>query len=292
MLSDWLDAPPPAPPVSLAGACRASMRFALLGNLVYPGLLVLMLLRLVERPLFGSRRPWTPAITRAVCRASLPVLGLRYIRRGEPMRGAGAVVANHASWLDILTLNAGQRVCFVAKREVAGWFGIGILARTTGTVFIARKSIEADQQREALTGRLRAGHRLLFFPEGTSSDALRVLPFKSSLFEAVFAPGLPRGLRVQPVTVIYHAPPGQDARFYGWWGDMSFVPHLRRVLAPRRRGTVEVIYHPPVAVADFPDRKALARYCEGVIREAHDAGITADGGGCSGAVSPSGQQAP
>lgn len=272
-MSDWLDAPPPAPPVSLAGAFRASARFTLLGNLVYPGLLVLMLLRLVERPLFGRRRPWTPAITRAVCRASLPALGLRYIRRGRPMRGAGAVVANHASWLDIFTLNAGQRVCFVAKREVAGWFGIGILARATGTVFIARRSGEAGRQRAEMAARLRDGHRLLFFPEGTSSDSLRVLAFKSSLFEAVFAPGLPSGFHVQPVTVIYHAPSGQDARFYGWWGDMSFVPHLRRVLSVRRRGTVEIIYHPPVAVADFADRKALARHCEAVIRAAHDAAL-------------------
>lgn len=269
-MSDWLSAPPPVPAVSLAGGYRAGLRFGLLGNLVYPGLALLVLLRLVERPLFGARRPWTPAVTRLVCRAALPVLGLRYTRHGEPMRGAGAVVANHASWLDIFTLNAGQRVCFVAKREVAGWFGIGILARATGTVFIARRGIEAGRQREVLAERLRAGHRLLFFPEGTSSDALRVLPFKSSLFEAVYSPGLPPGLRVQPVTVIYSAPPGQDARFYGWWGDMSFLPHLRRVLSVRHRGTVEVIYHPPVAVADFPGRKALAQYCEGVIRAAHE----------------------
>lgn len=272
-LNDWLDAAPPTPPVSLAGAFRATLRFGLFGYIVYPGLIVLMLLRLVERPLFDPRRPWTPAITRAVCRASLPVLGLRYIRRGVPMRGAGVVVANHASWLDIFTLSVGQRVCFVSKREVARWFGIGILARATGTVFIARKGSEAAAQRDVLSSRLRAGFRLLFFPEGTSSDALRVLPFKSSLFAALYAPDLPAGLRVQPVTVVYHAPPGQDARFYGWWGDMSFLPHLHRVLSTRTRGTVEVIYHPPVAVADFADRKELARYCEGVIRQAHAAAL-------------------
>ena len=64
------------------------------------------------------------------------------------MTAPGAIVANHSSWLDIFALNAAQRVYFVAKSEVAGWPGIGWLARATGTVFIARKGTEAKKQQE------------------------------------------------------------------------------------------------------------------------------------------------
>jgi 1-acyl-sn-glycerol-3-phosphate acyltransferase len=73
-------------------------------------------------------------------------------------------------------------------------------------------------------------------------------------------------MEIQPVTVIYRAPPGATARFYGWWGDMAFAPHLAKVLAKPRQGAVEVVFHPPVAVDVFATRKALAGYCEEVVR--------------------------
>ena len=76
-------------------------------------------------------------------------------------------------------------------------------------------------------------------------------------------------MRIQPVTVVYHAPDGEEARFYGWWGDMEFGTHLLKTLAAPRQGSVEVIYHPPVRVADFPDRKSLARALEDAVRSAH-----------------------
>ncbi len=110
---------------------------------------------------------------------------------------------------------------------------------------------------------------MLFFPEGTSTDSLRILPFKSTLFAAFFTHGMDQIMHIQPVTVIYHAPPGQDARFYGWWGGMEFSPHLVKVLAAPRQGRVEVIFHAPLAVDAFPDRKALAAECERVIRAGH-----------------------
>ena len=64
----------------------------------------------------------------------------------------------------------------------------------------------------------------------------------------------------------YHAPDGADPRFYGWWGDMEFGPHLLATLAAARQGGVQVIYHPPVRVADFADRKALAKAMEEQVR--------------------------
>jgi 1-acyl-sn-glycerol-3-phosphate acyltransferase len=196
------------------------------------------------------------------------ILGIRHRVRGRPMRGRGAVVANHAGWLDIFTLNAAQRIYFVSKSEVAGWPGIGWLARATGTVFIARKGAEALAQKNLFVARLNAGHRLLFFPEGTSTDGLRVLPFKSTLFAAFFEDGLRETQSIQPVTVVYRAPAGEDPRHHGWWGDMAFGPHLARLLATPRNGSVEIVFHPPVRVADFADRKALAAHCEAAVRSA------------------------
>jgi len=263
----WDDGLRPAPVrIGPLGWLLAVPRGLLLIVVLLVGLGLMLLLRLIEKPLFAPRRPVTPWITEAVSSTALVILGIRLTTSGEALAGGGALVANHASWLDIFVLNARRRLYFVAKDEVASWPGISWLAKATGTVFIRRDRREAGAQVALFRARLAAGHRLLFFPEGTSTDSRRVLPFKTTLFAAFFAEGLREGLKVQPVTVLYHAPKGADARFYGWWGDMDLGPHLLKVLASPRPGRVEVIYHSPVAVADFADRKALAAHCEAAVR--------------------------
>ena len=269
----WNAASPP-PPRALGPAdwARVLFRGAALSVVAFGGLAVLAVLRLFEGPIHGLDRPWTPYIAQAVCRAALRILGLRLAVRGEVMSGNGAVVANHTSWLDIYVLNARKRIYFVAKEEVAGWPGIGLLARATGTVFIRRDRREARRQQAMFEERLSVGHRLLFFPEGTSTDGLRILPFKTTLFQAFLSPALHDMLRLQPVTVNYHAPDGERADFYGWWGDQTFGAHLLRMLAAPRHGWVEAVYHPPLRVADYADRKILARAAEDAVRSAFVAG--------------------
>lgn len=253
-------------PVRPLGYVLALVRAVLLIALIACGLILLLLTRLIERPFHGLHRPWTPYITQTVCRGAFFVLGMKHRIKGTQMREPGAVVANHGSWLDIFTLNARKRVYFVSKAEVAGWPGIGWLARATGTVFITRDPRHAKAQKQIFEERLLAGHKLLFFPEGTSTDTLRVLPFKPTLFEAFFADELRERLYVQPVTVIYHAPRGASPRFYGWWGDMDLAPHLLKTLSAWRQGRVEVIYHTPLKVSDYTGRKPLAKAAEEAVR--------------------------
>ncbi|WP_027259001.1 MULTISPECIES: lysophospholipid acyltransferase family protein [Leisingera] len=240
-----------------------------LAVLVFGGLLVLLALRLIERPVFGLQRPVTPFITQFVCRNAFRILGISFKTRGTLMRQKGAVVANHASWLDIFALNARKRIYFVSKAEVAKWPGIGWLARATGTVFIERNPKKAKEQADMFEQRLQAGHKLLFFPEGTSTDGLRVLPFKTTLFAAFFSDHLREDAHIQPVSVHYRAPSGAPARFYAWWGNMDFGPHLLKILAAQRQGQVELIYHQPLKVAAFPDRKALAATAGKLVEDGH-----------------------
>lgn len=267
MTTTWYGEDEPQPPrITAAGWLRVLIRGGVLGTLVFGCLGLLLLVRLIERPVFGQSRPVTPWITRFVCRNAFRVLGMGFVTQGALMREQGAVVANHSSWLDIFSLNARKRIYFVSKDEVAGWPGIGWLARATGTVFIRRDPREARRQTEVFRDRLRLGHKLLFFPEGTSTDGQRVLPFKTTLFAAFFTEELKATTHIQPVSVKYIAPRGEDARFYGWWGDMDFGTHLLKTLSAPCQGAVHVTYHPPVRVADFADRKALARHLEETVR--------------------------
>lgn len=260
-------------PISAAGWLRVLIRGSILGVVVFGGLGLMLLLRLFERPIFGVDRPITPYITQAVCRSAFAILRLPLLVRGPRMKVPGAVVANHGSWLDIFALNARKNVYFVSKSEVADWPGIGWLARATGTVFIQRDPRDVKNQIAVFEERLQHGHRLLFFPEGTSTDTLRVLPFKPTLFAPFFSDRIVHDMHIQPVTVIYHAPEGADPRFYGWWGDMGFAEHLLKVLAQRGQGRVELVYHAPVRVDAFPNRKSLSSHLESQVRSAHSTSI-------------------
>ena len=126
MTTTWGEGHEPEPqPISLAGWVRITLRAVVIVTLIVLCLALLLLLRLVERPIYGLRRPITPHITQFVCRSALRILRLPLRVHGQPLHGRAAVVANHTSWLDIFVLNASKRIFFVSKSEVAGWPGIG-----------------------------------------------------------------------------------------------------------------------------------------------------------------------
>lgn len=218
---------------------------------------------------FGVARLWS--------RVCLWLAGLRLEVRGTPVE-SGALVANHCSWADILAVRSVRLVYFVSKGEVASWPGVGLLARVTGTIFINRRRAEAKRQEAVLRSRIAHDQLLCFFPEGTSTDGLRVLPFKSSLFSAFFPDGQGTDFPIQPVTIRYHVPSGMPATFYGWWGDMGFESHIWDVLSRPGGGTAEVIFHPPVSAGRFADRKRLAEHCRATVAEGLRTGMPVPAG--------------
>ncbi|MEM0987509.1 MAG: lysophospholipid acyltransferase family protein [Pseudomonadota bacterium] len=202
-------------------------------------------------------------------RMCLRLAGMRLTVVGQPV-ASGALVANHSSWLDILALRAVKLIYFVSKAEVADWPGVGFITRITGTVFIERRRSQVKAQEAVLRERIAAEQLLCFFPEGTSTDGLRVLPFKSSLFSAFFEDGQGTDLPIQPVTVRYTVSDGPielPASFYGWWGNMGFETHIWDVVTRSFGGRVEVIFHPPVRAAEFLDRKRLAEHCQAAVAD-------------------------
>ncbi len=258
--------PPEFPKLGFRTGLRVLRRGLPMAIVIFGGACLLLFLRLIERPIFAAQRPWTPHLTRMACRTALWCMGLQLERHGQPMETRGALVANHSSWLDIFALNASDQIYFVSKSEVSGWPAIGWLARITGTVFIERNPKRAKAQTQVFKDRLIAGHRLLFFPEGTSTDNQRVLPFKSSLFAAFLGEGLRDALHIQAVSLTYHAPIGKPDNFYGWWGDMDFGSNLLGLLATAGHGRISVVYHEPVRASDFAGRKELAAELEAQVR--------------------------
>ena len=200
------------------------------------------------------------------------ILGLRVERRGRQSRVHPTLyVANHVSYFDIMVLGALlPGVSFVAKAEVARWPLFGWLARLQQTVFVERRGREARNHMGDLRARLEAGDSMVLFPEGTSSDGNRVLPFKSSLLAVAEAP-VQGDLCVQPVSIAYTRldglPMGRYLRpFFAWYGDMELAGHLWHA-AGLGRATVIVEFHKPMTIADFASRKDLTAACQRAVAE-------------------------
>lgn len=208
-------------------------------------------------------------------RAACALLGIRIERVGAPADGRPLLLAaNHSSWLDITVLAAAMPVAFVAKSEIAGWPGIGTLAKLSRTIFVdrTRKTATRATARE-MAARLSAGEPIVLFAEGTSSDHNRVLPFRSALIgaahEAIAAAGAGQAL-VQPVSVAYPSRHGlpllrSERPQIAWYGGMTLPKHLWDML--RTGGPRAVIsFGAPIPVTAASDRKAVARAAEAEVR--------------------------
>ena len=203
-------------------------------------------------------------------RICLWLLSLSPVVIGDPIRRGGILASNHVSWTDIMVLRSVTRINFVSKAEVRKWPIVGYIAHVCETVFIERKRTEAKRQQADLLERIENDELLCLFPEGTSTDGLRVLPFKSALMSVVFAPGVRERLMVQPVTLNYIPNPSHDlpSNFYGWWGTMGFGSHIWTLATRSSGGKVEVTFHEPIKVSEYEDRKRLTLDCETAVRSA------------------------
>ncbi|MEW6768231.1 MAG: lysophospholipid acyltransferase family protein [Pseudomonadota bacterium] len=204
------------------------------------------------------------------------VIGIRITQVGKLTKDKPVLIlSNHVSWSDISVLGAVAPVTFVAKSEVKSWPVFGWLARLQRTIFIERdRRNKTGDHARAMADRLLGGDAVLLFPEGTSSDGIRILPFRSALIGAVHhvigdATHHDR-VTVQPVSLAYvrygGLPVGRALREkVAWYGDMDLVPHLLNILA---NGAVDVTVSWGEAVAyDMnADRKQIARDAEASVR--------------------------
>ena len=249
---------------ALGSPVRGGLRLA-----VY--LLWTLLLVPVQALAVAVRSPLRFRIPRFYHRVCAAILGIGVVVRGERATDRPVLfVSNHSSYLDITVLGSVIPGSFVAKSEVAGWPFFGALAKLQQTVFVERKARSGvEKQRDELGARLDAGDSLILFPEGTSSDGNRTLPFKTALFAVAARRIGDRPLTVQPVSIaptrLDGIPMGIAFRpCYAWYGDMDLAPHLWTVFTLGRM-TVEVEFHPPVTIDGFSSRKALADHCQRAV---------------------------
>src|ERR1700722_3530220 len=199
------------------------------------------------------------------------LLGLRLTVVGRlPAHRPVLFVANHSSWLDIIALGSVLPGCFIAKGAIDHWPLINWLARLGRTVFVSRHRSTVGTEQAQLAARLAAGDNIILFPEGTTSDGVRVLRFSTSFLALAEMAPLPY---VQPVTIVYDRLEGFPVRRHerpniSWYGDMDLASHYAR-LGRRRHLHATIILDDEIAPGTYADRKALATALEAQV--AHNA---------------------
>ncbi|MBT5434704.1 MAG: lysophospholipid acyltransferase family protein [Alphaproteobacteria bacterium] len=251
---------------------------ALIRALIYVGFTLVCLPIQVVLVVFGAKA--SHAFPQFYHRIVLRVMGIKLDIRGRPSRKRPCIyVSNHSSYLDIEILGALIRGSFVAKSEIGDWPFFGTLAKLQRTVFVDRRRSQAGKHKTAIEERLEAGERLILFPEGTTSDGNRVLPFKRALFATAQQKVGGNPVMVQPISIAYsgfsNLPMDRDMRpVYAWYGDMDLLPHVWDML---KAGTATVVvqFHPTLTIEEVgDDRRALAEYCHTVVNDGVMAALT------------------
>jgi 1-acyl-sn-glycerol-3-phosphate acyltransferase len=175
-------------------------------------------------------------------------------------------VSNHSSWVDVPVVGGVLPAAFVAKGDIAGWPVVRTIARLGRTIYVSRQRGSTARERDAMQAVLARGENLILFPEGTSSDGSRVLPFRSSFFALArgkAGDAVERLPLIQPVSVVYDRlnglPAGRSSRpVFAWYGDMDIASHFWR-MTQHLDMRVTVLLHAPLDPAMFPDRKSLSQ---------------------------------
>lgn len=246
----------------------------------------------------ARRSPLAERVPKLYHRGLCRMLGIKVEVRGQPLRTRPVLfVSNHVSWLDILVLTSElPHAAYVAKREVASWPLFGYLAKLHDAVFIERKANRTADHRDQMTERLAKGDNLILFPEGTSHDGLRVLPFKSSFFSLAEKKVRGQSLPVQPVAITFNRHNGlpvmrRTMAVYAWVGDQALVEHLWKFL---HAGPANVVleFLPPVTIEDFASRKRMAIHCREAICQSVYAALTGRTGAAAAAAAVSQPREP
>ncbi len=190
----------------------------------------------------------------------LGILGIRTVAVGKTALPPGLLVCNHISWLDIYVINALAPTAFVSKDEVRHWPLIGWLCARTETIFLERTSRAAAQRtRERMAEKLAAGAHVGIFPEGTTTDGSKVLPFHAALFQSA----IDAGACVVPLALSYVDAAGRPSRAPAYDGDVTLWQTLW-AMARAEGLSAQLRVLSPIPAAGL-DRRHLAHRCRRAI---------------------------
>lgn len=178
-------------------------------------------------------------------------------------RAGSLIVCNHLSYLDVLMISQASSCVFVTSVEIRDTPFLGALCKMAGCVFVERRSrSNLGVEVAEISLALDAGVNVVVFPESTSTNGDRILPFKKSLFVAAIDARrsvTPACLNYRKINGAPITPENRDSVFY--YGDIAFTDSLRALCALKAIDVDLHFFDPihPVRVIDHKELTLLAR---------------------------------
>lgn len=174
-------------------------------------------------------RVWATYFLQLWGKSTCYILGIKVKIEGNPPKPPFFLVANHLSYVDVMVLLSTVRGVFVAKSEVSSWPLFGFMTRTLGMIFINRaKRTDVRRVNNLIAKNITPSQGVLVFPESTTSEGTRVLPFKSSLLAYPAQINMP-----VHYAILHYSTPEDELHACDsicWWGDIPFFTHFVRLL--------------------------------------------------------------
>ncbi len=198
------------------------------------GLLVIIFsLFKADRIMYWLGRTWSRTIG-YLTPVRVLVKGKENIEKGRSY----IVIADHQSYYDILAMSGwlGLDLKYVMKKELGRVPVFGYACKSYGHIFIDRsnrkKAIESINKAAM---RIRPGHCVLFYPEGSRSRTGELQPFRKGAFRLSLNTGMP----VLPVSLV---------------GTREIQPPDTWRLMP---GTIRMKAHPPIEPDGFQGEEGI-----------------------------------
>lgn len=177
-------------------------------------------------------------------------------------------ISNHLGFLDILFLSSIRPSLFITSNEMKETLLLGTLCEMGGCLFIERRSrSNIPKEIENIREKLKQGFNMVLYPEGTSTDGVRVHPFKKSLLTAAAGTGVP----IMPLVLNFTHVNGEEmsAKWRDhvfWYGDQSFAGAMWRLLSTKEiKATIEFLH--PIHVHNEDERRHVAEHAHKVISD-------------------------
>ena len=186
------------------------------------------------------------------------VNGLKHLQKNSNY----LIIANHVSYTDITVLHSFiQHNCFITHYE---WQEespfLNLIAKNAGVYFVERRNLKnIRKELRDTTNILKNGLSLVFFPEGTSTDGSKTLPFHPPFFiTAIRAKKSILPVRIKYKSIENQAINETNKNLVYWYGHtQNFAQHLFK-MAQLKSVEVSVQFLPPISSENKTSR-ALAQ---------------------------------
>jgi 1-acyl-sn-glycerol-3-phosphate acyltransferase len=205
---------------------------------------------------FGlSGRKWIAYFLSTWASSICRIINVDVIVEGEVPQPPFFLVSNHLSYLDIFVILSKTRSVFIAKNEILSWPIFGFMSHTVGMLFVDRnKRSDVKRVNDQISNRISEAQGILLFPEGTTTNGSKILPFKASLLAYPAKNNVP----VHYATLRYSTPRNEKLAtdYVCWWNDTPFPTHFLNLLKLKKiEATIQFGSEPIVN----SDRKELAK---------------------------------